>query len=85
MKKLVVILAFVLYSCCDQEQRIYKVQLKLVDSSWTGTYLIKADKSPEFRIDCYSSDCGQTALMYQLNCDRKRFNRPGIIDYRIVK
>ena len=87
MKKALVILALasVLYSCCSQEQRIYRVQLKLVDSSWTKIYLIEADKSPEFRIGCYSSDCGQTGLLYRLNCDITRFDRPGIIDYKIIE
>ena len=86
MKKsfLLLLIALSLFSCCKQKSKTYRVQLKLVDSSWTNIYLIEADESPEFRIDCYSYDCGQTGLLYNLNCEINRFDKPGVIDYKII-
>ena len=86
MKKsfLLFLIALSLFSCCNQKSKIYRVQLKLADSSWTNIYLIEADESPDFRIDCYSYDCGQTGLHYNLNCTSTRFERPGVIDYKII-
>lgn len=86
MKKtfLLFLIALSLFSCCNEKTKTYRVKLKLMDSSWTGLYLIEADKSPDFRIDCYSYDCGQTGLHYNLNCISTRFKRPGVIDYKIM-
>ena len=86
MKKsfLLFLIALSLFSCCSQKSKTYRVQLKLADSYWTNIYLIEADESPDFRIDCYSYDCGQTGLHYNLNCTSTRFERPGVIDYKII-
>ena len=87
MKKLLLLIVVLTTSCnYNTKTKTYNLQLTLVDGSYIETTIIADDKRPNFRIDCYNYDCGcSTGLHYDTGWTTSRFNRPGIVDYKIIE